>query len=784
MAVLSAPELFAYVPAFCVAGYVLMAAGIAGFLYVGLRSRFQVDTQRIKTQSRKLKFSIVALTCLMMCTSFLMTAPIVSANTVATTGYYLATPLPIADWYLGNYSTGNIFAINGSSWANLMTYPAAAPWASVTGNYTAVWENVLAATSYGTIYAKEVAFPLSLHTTIPNNTQVICNYQGVTYTFTNSTNSMGSPYTVETGAVKYDTTMYTAKDSGNRILWSSTNQTGLQDTVLSAVTSGEIRLNEVAFDLALINSIPANVQVVCSYGDEHYTYINSADSLGSPYTVSVGVGVNSGYYLAADSGSRICFTSTNQSATIQNTINALTVGRTEKEKIVLSGNLGDVSNIILASNLILEGQNCKMNLPLTSNGILKATSDISNIEVTGITFTCTYGVRTAVDSVANAIIAFDGAVTYKTITNGLFQKCNFTGFECDDSVGGRGICAIMNNVKIKDCTFVSSNATAYGATQIYIRDGSNDVLIDGCSFTLNSLGNPIYGQQSNNIRVVNCFSTETSGQTTQRSDGFEFRGCSNLVIANNEFYQCGGNQIYLCGDATNGGNRLVTVDNNIFNTVGYKAVTGAKAITVQSPTSYQNMYIKITNNQIYNSFCGISIGGTDVAFNNYVEVKGNHFIDNTHDLHIDTNQIVSVNDNWFSAFYNVTDGYYIKFDNPYLQMANNRGVNPYGGGTPSTVLSYPIGVGAAHIIGWVEQGTSANLQASVDYSIIGSDMYITSSGGTNVSITIKDKNSNTVASGLTALNMQVLPVGWVINFGAYSVAPTVSVYFAGGNTAS
>ena len=225
MAVLSAPELFAYVPAFCITGYVFMAAGIAGFLYIALRSRFQVDKQQIKVQSRKLKFSIVALTCLMMCTSFLMTAPIVSANTVATTGYYLATPLPIADWYLGNYSTGNIFAINGSSWANLMTYPAAAPWASVTGNYTAVWENVLAATSYGTIYAKEVAFPLSLHTSIPNNTQVICNYQGVTYTFANSTNSMGSPYTVEAAAVKYDTTMYTAKDSGNRILWSSTNAT-------------------------------------------------------------------------------------------------------------------------------------------------------------------------------------------------------------------------------------------------------------------------------------------------------------------------------------------------------------------------------------------------------------------------------------------------------------------------------------------------------------------------------------------------------------------------------
>jgi hypothetical protein len=296
MAVLSAPELFAYVPAFCVAGYVFMAAGIAGFLYIALRSRFQVDTQQIKVQSRKLKFSIVALTCLMMCTSFLMTAPIVSANTVATTGYYLATPIPIADWYIGNYSTGNVFAINGSSWANLMTYPTPAPWASVTGNYTAVWENVLAATSYGTIYAKEVAFPLSLHTTIPNNTQVICNYQGVTY-----------------------------------------------------------------------------------------KYINSASSLGSPYTISVGQGPNAGYYLAQDSGDRICFTSTNYENAAQNALNNTPSGG----KVVFNGNFVkyDSSPLLIASNISVSVQGSIKLASTATNGIIfqnlnSATGD-SNIHISG-----------------------------------------------------------------------------------------------------------------------------------------------------------------------------------------------------------------------------------------------------------------------------------------------------------------------------------------------------------------------------------------------------------------
>jgi len=97
------------------------------------------------------------------------------------------------------------------------------------------------------------------------------------------------------------------------------NSTLVYETVLANITDGVVFGKGVAFDLALMNSIPANVKVVCSYGDEQYTYINSADTSGSPYTVEVGAGLNAGYYTAKDSENRIVFSSTVQ-ATIESQV--------------------------------------------------------------------------------------------------------------------------------------------------------------------------------------------------------------------------------------------------------------------------------------------------------------------------------------------------------------------------------------------------------------------------------------------------------------------------------
>jgi hypothetical protein len=97
------------------------------------------------------------------------------------------------------------------------------------------------------------------------------------------------------------------------------NSTLVYETVLANITDGVVFGNGVAFDLALMNSIPANVKVACSYQDQYCEYINSADSSGSPMTVEVGVGVNVDNYIAKDSEDRICFTSTDY-ATVFNTV--------------------------------------------------------------------------------------------------------------------------------------------------------------------------------------------------------------------------------------------------------------------------------------------------------------------------------------------------------------------------------------------------------------------------------------------------------------------------------
>jgi parallel beta-helix repeat protein len=205
-----------YTLLFAVAGYVLMAAGAALFVYVAWRSRFVVDAPTVKRQLRVL---IVAVAVLLVTLSLFCTQA-ASANSLATTGYYLATPYSPYDWLIGKFSTGTTYAINGSNWANMMTWPTPAPWSDYAGNSTQVIEAALAATTAGTVYLKEV--PMNYSLTIPANVQVIENVNGLTRVFIDDAESQGSPYTVSVDTVQ--TTYYTVQDCADRyiISWTST----------------------------------------------------------------------------------------------------------------------------------------------------------------------------------------------------------------------------------------------------------------------------------------------------------------------------------------------------------------------------------------------------------------------------------------------------------------------------------------------------------------------------------------------------------------------------------
>ncbi len=96
----------------------------------------------------------------------------------------------------------------------------------------------------------------------------------------------------------------------------ATNKTALIQQVQSVTTAGKILLNELSYPYAL--TVAANVTVVESLNGLTREFINSANSQGSPYTISTDT-VNSGYYMAQDRAGRFLdeFTSSNCSYVVQ-----------------------------------------------------------------------------------------------------------------------------------------------------------------------------------------------------------------------------------------------------------------------------------------------------------------------------------------------------------------------------------------------------------------------------------------------------------------------------------
>ena len=98
-------------------------------------------------------------------------------------------------------------------------------------------------------------------------------------------------------------------------------------------------------------------------------------------------------------------------------------------------------------------------------------------------------------------------------------------------------------------------------------------------------------------------------------------------------------------------------------------------------------------------------------------------------------------------------------------IRNNNGYNPVG-----KITNFIMGT--THFAPW---GTSSAVGASTTYTITGVDEFITTTGGTGVSINIACGGNNYVSAATTLTN-QLVWIGCTINFGAFSVAPTVTVF--------
>jgi hypothetical protein len=200
-----------------------------------IKAHCKIDTSKIKQQSLHLAtWSLIGL--LSVGCFVLMVAPTSKAMGTATTGYILDTPVSDFDYLIGQYSDGNYYAINGSTWDNLVSGVGSTAWAGYTSNYTKLEELALSSLDTGIIALKETYFNYSL--TIPENVTVLESVNGLERSFINSANTQGSPYTVSVDTV--DSTYYVCKDFAGRFIndFTSTNASYTVNSALDGLTAG------------------------------------------------------------------------------------------------------------------------------------------------------------------------------------------------------------------------------------------------------------------------------------------------------------------------------------------------------------------------------------------------------------------------------------------------------------------------------------------------------------------------------------------------------------------
>jgi len=602
-----------------------VAVGVACFMYYGVKTHFHIDRFAMKKQLKK----TYVLSALVICGLFLssaITTPLVSASATATTGYYLATPFSTVDWIIGNYSTGTLYAINGSNWANLMTYPSTT-WASYASNSTKVQELVLASINSGTVFLKDVAFDYAL--TIPENVAVIESKNGLIRTFVNAANTQGSPYTISVDTV--NPTYYMAQDSADRFInaWSSTNASY---TINSAIPyGGEIKFAYGSFYIdspILIN----HFQAVTDAGNDKYLKLS-----GSTF--------NGGTIFVADA---------------------------DMDKMVWANDSGGLTFEDIAFNT--NGHNVNYSLYLFNDPTL----------ICGHT-----EVKRCLLSTPNLI-----ANVFNNMSGTRFDDCSF-------GVSKGWAIVAYSSIRVQGgCSFGPLSGGSLG--QILLDTGTSESTIIGNHFEgLNSTGSMIYiNGTSNSVRVL---------------------------IANNEF----------------DGSGIATANTciNIFS-AGYTIVEGNAMVNFQTGIHCQWFpsagWQTISGNNMATMTTGIEVASVDFA-----NIFGNTFKSVTTPY--------SRSNNYCGA---------------NIQVTNNMGYNPLG------LLANPFKYQkVSNVDLWTlsNSGNNATLQSEVTYTNLDTPKDIYVSGGTVTVIAV-----NGEATGLTSGMVTVQPSG---NFSVtFSSVPTIKVF--------
>jgi hypothetical protein len=414
---------------------------------------------------------------------------------------------------------------------------------------------------------------------------------------------------------------YRAVKADGSITAESTNSTGLQNTILGTVTAGDVLLRGVAFDLALIESIPEGVQVVESVSDRTRTFINSADAL----TDEVSVSVEDAYYFAQDSQNRYWIASSNCTTTIQDALD-------NGEKIVLR--VGDFPVSIIRPN---------SNNHLTGSGY--------NSHIIGMS--AAYNIIDLADDTENAIIE-----NLRVSHDASIETLGEDGINLS---GGKNIC--VKHVWVENI-----------AEQGISMSASENMKVLNCFFTrigLKTTEDPTPAPEA----AVDIFTSEdvlVSGNHFYDLDdhAIGINGGDRIVISNNIMNDTGkvgyGNadlvDAILMQTRTGTGTTRIEISGNMINTVG------RNGIRVNAPTDGN---ITIVCNQVFGTVkTGISCVGNNVLISdNLVENTGTSAISA-----IGNNNTVSNN-----KMFNIgTDGVYTSGNNNKVSDNTINNVGSHG----------------------------------------------------------------------------------------------------------
>jgi parallel beta-helix repeat protein len=435
-------------------------------------------------------------------------------------------------------------------------------------------------------------------------------------------------------------------------------------------------------------------------GDKLYGYEwNNLASYGLTKPASYIIDKSGDTYRALNgSTGKIDFSGTDASTVINNSLGALTSGRTWKERVVVKGEIVIYNTISIPSYTVLDLQGAKL---ILGNNVNKTMLSIGghHIEILGGIL---YGNKT--NNTSGDVIVSSGSYLDILVAGTKIFEVKGTGIsfvyssyvtitDCEVSGGYYGILLMNVDNALVEGNYIHDTDTASGiVVQESSSGGSNNIRIQGNyvynaktigilargsatypSIRISIIGNITTNNKNDGICVAGVESSSIVGNISFQNtfDGISIQVAINSVLEGNVSYQNGGNGIYICDECTNllvQGNMLFNNDTDLSNDDGIRLSLFSSSVC---PTG-----IKILNNvctdtrpsgsktQCY----GINIfSGSD-----YNVVEGNY-----------------VNGNRTGSLYNGGAGSIIKNNIGYT--TENSGTATFSGTGAQTTFTIPHG---------------------------------------------------------------------------------------------